>query len=668
MKQEENCKMDDYVILARNLTKKYGKVVAVDGLSLKVRRGEIFGLVGPDGAGKTTTIQMLCAILDPTSGEATVAGFDTVKESAAIGNKIGYMSEGFSLYNSLTVDENIEFSADLYKVPEEMRKERKKKLLHFSRLTPFINRRVEQLSGGMKKKLALCCTLIHSPKILFLDEPTTGVDPVSRRDFWMILYDFLKEGITIFVSTPYMDEAERFHRVALMYGGKIIREDTPAGLKEGMKGEILDIKASPQQEAVEILKRSERVTRVQVFGERLHILVEKAAEEIPLLGSTLSDRGVALEDIRRSSPTLEDVFISSVREVERTEASSSWTTEGIGHSRTLKDKEKEGADGLAITVFHLTKKFDSFTAVDDVSFAVEKGEVFGFLGPNGAGKTTVIRMLCGLLLPTAGTATVAGNDIISAHHKIKPQIGYMSQKFSLYKDLTVEENIDFYAGVYEVPKKKRPERKKWVLEMAGLKGKEGSLTKDLSGGWRQRLALGCAILHEPPVLFLDEPTSGVDPISRRYFWDLIYHLSTQGVTVFVTTHYMDEAEHCNSLGLIYQGKLIALGSPEKLRKEKLVGDLLEVECSEPIRAFEYLSGQPFSSQVALFGSKLHILVEEAAEAASLIQVALQKENITVSRIEQAPLALEDLFISLIEAENRKNYVHSSGVTAGKRMG
>ncbi|KKM10345.1 hypothetical protein SY88_14185 [Clostridiales bacterium PH28_bin88] len=642
--------MDQYAIVTDNLVKKYGKNTAVNGIRLQVKKGEIFGLVGPDGTGKTTTIQMLCGIKTPNSGSATVAGVDAVRQAERLGGKIGYMSEGFSLYGTLTVGENIDFFADLYQVPAAVRRERKARLLQFSRLARFIDRPAEKLSGGMKKKLALCCTLIYSPEVLFLDEPTTGVDPVSRRDFWKIVYDFLSEGITIFVSTPYMDEAERCDRVAMMHQGRILNCDTPRGLKATLPGDLLAITARPPRQAASVLKGHGGYTHVQLFGEDLHLVVPDAAKEQAAIREYLENRGIIVAGIRRVEPSLEDIFVSAV--------AVPALDQGLpARVKQAADETGPGLQGAtseyAVEVTGMTKRFGSFTAVNEIGFKVRKGEIFGFLGPNGSGKSTTIRMLCGLLPPTAGRATVAGFDIARQAHLLRPHIGYMSQKFSLYNDLTAEENIDFYAGVYGLKGERRGRRKQWVLKMAGLTGRERVMARDLSGGWKQRLALGCAILHEPQVLFLDEPTSGVDPVARREFWDLIYELSSQGVTVFVTTHYMDEAEHCHTLGLIYYGNLIALGSPGGLKEQNLAGELLEVETPNPLAAMDYLGKEERFSHVALFGSTLHLLVDDVETVAPEVIGLLRQGGFEVRRAEKVPLTLEDLFVALIEAEDRR---------------
>lgn len=321
---------------------------------------------------------------------------------------------------------------------------------------------------------------------------------------------------------------------------------------------------------------------------------------------------------------------------------------------TPKDQTKTpGENGFAVEVKGLTKMFGSFRAVDNISFSVRRGEVFGFLGPNGAGKSTTIRMLCGLLSPTSGSATVAGYDITDNPDAVKENIGYMSQRFSLYEDLTVDQNINFYGGIYGLEGARLKERKEWAIVMAGLKGKEKMLARALSGGWKQRLALGCSILHEPPIVFLDEPTGGVDPVSRRKFWELIYELSSHGTTVFVTTHYMDEAEHCNTIGFIYNGKLVALGSPTELKHRLDRYTVYEVHCSDPVEAMEILRQQPWTVETSIFGSAFHISVDRSDREQFMIKQTLAKNKIDVTQIEKIVPSLEDVFLHLIDAEDGK---------------
>jgi ABC-2 type transport system ATP-binding protein len=484
-------------VVARDLSKRFGDLTAVDSLSLAIAEGELFGLVGSDGAGKTTILRMLTGVMDPSSGEARILGHPSTDLRGVQGD-IGYMSQRFGLYPDLTVAENIRFYADLFGVAGEERTRRTEELLSFSALAPFTGRQAGRLSGGMKQKLGLCCALIHHPRVLFLDEPTNGVDPLSRRDFWRILADLRSGGVTILVATAYLDEAERCDRVGLLHQGRLLACDTPRNLTSGR------------------------------FSSLEELVVSSIADHFP--------------------------------------PAPGRTPSGVPRRRGLPSPTREGES--AVILNRLTKRFNDFAAVDGISLTVPRGEIFGFLGPNGAGKSTTIRMLCGILPPSSGEGSVAGFDIATEPERIKENIGYMSQRFSLYEELTVEENIAFYAGVYRLSPEKRQERSEWVIEMAGLSERRGSRAGELSGGWRQRLALGCAILHEPPIVFLDEPTSGVDPLSRRRFWEMIHSLAEGGVTLFVTTHYMDEAEYCDRLALIYRGRLVAIGTPEELKGER----------------------------------------------------------------------------------------------------
>ena len=636
------------MIVARGLRKSWGATHAVDGLELTVGRGEIFGLVGPDGAGKTTAIRLLCGILDADAGDAAVAGFDLRRESEAVKMRIGYMSQRFSLYGDLTVAENLRFFASLFRVPREERRRKQEELLEFARLGPFRDRLAQNLSGGMKQKLALACTLIHTPEVLFLDEPTTGVDPVSRRDFWKILYELLRDGVTVFVSTPYMDEAERCGRVALMDRGRVHLCDTPEALKGRMTGVLLELSATPQRLAREVLVRMPGVSGIQVFGDRLHLWLREAAVDEAAVRAHLARHGIAVADVRLVAPGLEDVFVSLLAK-----APDARQGGAVAEAASPPSLSAAGAhnDGPAVEVEGLVKRFGAFTAVDGISFTVPRGETFGFLGPNGAGKSTTIRMLCGILAPTAGRGAVAGLDIVRQSEGIKTRIGYLSQRFSLYEDLTVAENIEFYAGIYGVEPRRLAERRRWILAMANLGERAGSLTRELSTGWRQRLALGCAVVHEPQILFLDEPTSGVDPLSRRNFWDLIYTVAGEGVTVFVTTHAMDEAEHCDRLGMIYGGRLVALGSPRELKRALGEGILLEVRADPLMLALAVAGRAPGVREVAVFGSGLHVTVADAA-AAGPLREALERAGVQVSGIAPILPTLEDVFVSLVERADR----------------
>jgi ABC-2 type transport system ATP-binding protein len=634
-------------IRIENLSRSFGELAAVAELSLTVEEGEIFGLVGPDGAGKTTTMRLLAAILDPTHGDAWVAGRHVLREPEAVKDQIGYMSQRFGLYADLTVMENLDFYADIYQVPRDQRGPRAQRLLEFSNLTPFKRRRAGDLSGGMKQKLGLACALIHTPKVLLLDEPTNGVDPVSRRDFWRILYQLLREKVTIFLSTAYLDEAERCNRLALMHRGRVLASGAPQEVKQLMRGTILEVRSRQPRRTSTILRENYHGGAVNLFGDRVHVVSDAPEQTESELNGILTAAGVPPAEVRVVRPSLEDVFVSVLGKGEEDgQARTTPLTPNASPARGDGDQTTP-----AVVVDDLQRRFGTFKAVDHVSFSVARGEIFGFLGPNGAGKSTTIRMLCGILAPSGGRGTVAGFDIRTEAEEIKSHIGYMSQRFSLYADLSVEENLDFFAGIYRIPPEEKQRRKEWVIDMAGLAEHRHRLAGVLSGGWKQRLALGCAMLHRPPIIFLDEPTSGVDPLSRRRFWDLIYQMSGQGVTVFVTTHYMDEAEYCDRLGLIYRGELIALGTPESLKRDVMQDEVLEVICDRPEEAMEALGGLASLKEAALFGQALHLVAADGQRVAADVGGLLAERGFHVERVETIIPSLEDVFVSLIEARD-----------------
>jgi ABC-2 type transport system ATP-binding protein len=633
----------DAAVAARGLCRNFGELKAVDDLNLTVAPGEIYGLVGPDGAGKTTTLRMLTSILDPSAGQCQVAGFDVRLNPGGVKDNIAYMSQRFALYFDLSVKENIDFYADLYGVPHKGRQARMDELLGFSGMQQFKRRRAGQLSGGMKQKLQLVCALIHTPKVLLLDEPTNGVDPVSRRDFWRVLYRLLQQGVAILVTTAYMDEAERCHRVGLLHEGRMLVDGTPGQVREQLSDRILAVYTDQPREAAPLLRRN--LGGASVFGNSVHLVCRDTAAVEGEVRRIMGAAGIFLEKVEQIAPSLEDVFIDMVNTSGESSPDSPAVFVPVEQGRSLHGRP-------AVTVDGLTRRFGAFTAVDNVSFEVGSGEIFGFLGPNGAGKSTTIRMLCGLLAPTAGQGTVAGFDIHAAAEQIKQHIGYMSQKFSLYDDLTVEENIAFYGGIYGLGNQRLRERTHWAAEMAGLQERRRSPTRLLAGGWKQRLALACAILHEPPIVFLDEPTSGVDPVSRRRFWDLIYAMADHGVTVFVTTHYMEEAEYCGRLALIYRGRLIAMGTPAEL-KSSLAGEtLLEVRCKRHEEALEVIEGLPVVLDAALFGSGLHVRTADPRAARDAIAAALKGAGLVVEHMGAIAPTMEDVFVAMIEQQDR----------------
>jgi ABC-type multidrug transport system ATPase subunit len=548
--------MDTPAIRVEGFTKRYGKRVAADGLSLTVQAGEIYGLVGADGAGKSSLMKAVAGVLAFDAGTVEVFGtrVDSERSAEQVKRRIGFLPQGLglNLYPDLSIEENVDFFGRLRGVPAAELLERKRQLLEMTRLDSFRARPMRQLSGGMKQKLGLVCTLIHEPDLVILDEPTTGVDPVSRRDFWAILGKLLEEkGVTALVSTAYLDEADRFHRVSLFHEGKVMGEGSPAELVATVPGTLALFRAEPQAEALPRLKAAFPQTEamgawLRVFAEGLDAPRARGAVDKALAG-------IPPTDWFAREPELEDVFVAMLRQ-RGAKLESAFPADS---------RVPAASTDLAIEARGLTRLFGDFRAADTVSFSVPQGEIFGLLGANGAGKTTVIKMLTGILKPSSGEGRVAGADMRSAGLAIKERIGYMSQAFSLYHDLSVIENIRLYAGIYGLDGRQAQRRSDWVIGMAGLAGFENDAAGRLPMGLRQRLALGCALVHEPRVLFLDEPTSGVDPIGRRMFWDILFHLSRrEGVAILVTTHYMSEAEHCDHLALMYAGRVVADASPE----------------------------------------------------------------------------------------------------------
>ncbi|GKS63623.1 ABC transporter ATP-binding protein [Nitrospira sp.] len=635
----------DTIVKVSGFLKRYKKDVAVDGVELEIRRGEIYGLIGPDGSGKSSLMKAIAGVLAYDAGAVDVFGarIDSERAAERIKPNIGFLPQGLglNLYPELSIEENIDFFAQLRLVPDRDLAERKSKLLAMTRLERFRDRPMKNLSGGMKQKLGLICTLIHEPALAILDEPTTGVDPVSRRDFWSILADLLAEkGMTALISTAYMDEAARFHRLSFLSGGKVLVSGTPREVQALVPGSAVTFEATPQVEAIARLKQSFR--QVESLGSLLHVFAHTVNQSEARLQIETALGDLAPTSVRVDEPELEDVFVALLLQHGELKPASS----GLSASTTV-----HVHDGLAIEAEGLIRDFGSFRAVDQVTFQVKQGEIFGLLGANGAGKTTVIKMLNGILLPTGGTGRVAGADMRTAAGSIKERIGYMSQAFSLYLDLTVEENIRLFAGMYGLSKRAMTERYRWIITMAGLSGYESSLTGRLPMGVRQRLALGCALVHNPRVLFLDEPTSGVDPIGRRHFWEILSRLAREdGVAILITTHYMSEAEHCDNLALMYAGHIVAEGSPVDMKRqvEHEAGRLFEVVAEHPAKALVHLRQAGFHG-AALFGTKLHFFCRNPVRDRDCARHALEGSGVRVISLHERPLSLEDVFVYRVMA-------------------
>jgi ABC-2 type transport system ATP-binding protein len=627
------------------LWKRYGGLAAVRGISFEVARGEIFGLIGPDGAGKTSTFQILAGVMGASGGAAEVFG----RPPREARSDTGYLTQAFSLYPDLTVLENLRYAGDLRHVPPDDIAARGRRYLELFDLDRFGDRLAGQLSGGMKQKLSLACALVAEPRVLLLDEPTTGVDPVSRREFWDALAHLAIGGLTILVATPYLDEAERCHRLALIHQGEIRQLGTPGELRTALGLKRLEIHTGSLREAQEVLARlagpGEDIADVQRFGDHLDLLVRRPEPAREAVRRAMDAAGLGVIDVRVDQPTLENVFVTSLRALGEEPARAPFPGHGAAASR--RGQIAIGAEGL-------TKRFGTFTAVRDVSLQIRYGEVYGLLGANGAGKTTTIKMLCGLLDATAGEMQLAGERGNLRSESVRQQVGYMSQKFSLYDDLTIRENLRFFAGVYGVPAGERDEKTRWVLSFAGLEGKQDELTGRLPGGWKQRVAFGTAIMHEPSVLFLDEPTSGVDPLARRAFWRMINSLADAGTAILVTTHYLEESEQCNRLGFMAAGALVAEGTPTEIKRRQ-TGHLLEFVVDRPQDAAEVLKSEQEQWRVSLFGPRLHVIVDGDAAAGTRATVdQLERHGIRVADVHEARFSLEDVFISIVENARQRS--------------
>ena len=621
-----------------DLSKRYGALDAVRGISLDIADGEIFGLIGPDGAGKTSTFQVLAGVMEASAGSATIFG----RPAREARFQTGYLTQTFSLYPDLSVAENIRYIGDLRRVPPKEIIERGHRYLRMFDMDRFADRLAGRLSGGMKQKLALACALVPEPRVLLLDEPTTGVDPVSRREFWDTLAHLASDGLTIVVATPYLDEAERCHRVALMHQGVIQQIGTPAELRASLGAKRLELRTTDLSKAERVISEisgpNKEILDVQRFGDRLDVLADQPDRAEHILQNEMSSAGLPIGEMRVGEPTLENTFVAKLRSLGQEVPDTPFP--GRHPYGQLRGQ-------IAIGASNLTKKFGAFSAVNKVDIQVRYGEVYGLLGANGAGKTTTIKMLCGLLEPTHGDVQLAGERTLRSP-EVRQRIGYMSQKFSLYDDLSIEENLNFFAGVYGVPERERDEKRRWVLAFSGLEGKQNQITGSLPGGWKQRVAFGAAIMHEPRVLFLDEPTSGVDPLARRAFWSMINRLADSGTAILVTTHYLEESEQCNRLGLMVAGELVAQGSPSDVKSEQ-TGHLLEFVVDQPQRAADLLKKRAERWRVSLFGNRLHVITEEGAESGLRSTIrTLEANGIQVVSARQEHFSMEDVFISIVE--------------------
>ncbi|MBK9394141.1 MAG: ABC transporter ATP-binding protein [Uliginosibacterium sp.] len=541
-------------IRVEGVVKRFPGVVALDGISAEILPGRLTGLVGPDGAGKTTLMRLMAGLLRPDEGRITLLGRDTVRDQGEIAELTGYMPQRFGLYEDLSVMENLQLYAELRELPAAQHKESFERLLDFTKLGPFTKRLAGRLSGGMKQKLGLACALMARPQVLLLDEPGVGVDPVSRQDLWRMVGELTDGGMAVLWSTAYLDEAEQCESVLLLNAGRLEFAGKPEELTRRLEGRSFRIR-EPAGDRRRVLAQALDLPAISdgvIQGLSVR-LVTRAGASIDAVRPLADAAQARVESV---APRFEDAFVDLLGG-------------GPGGTSVIAELMPPVAlaNDIAVSCTNLTRRFGDFTATDRVSFEVRQGEIFGLLGPNGAGKSTTFKMLCGLLKPSAGSAHVVGLNLAKAASAAKNQLGYMAQKFSLYGLLSVRQNLEFSAGVYGLSGAQKQERIDEMIEAFELQRFLAAEPNDLSLGYKQRLALACALMHRPPVLFLDEPTSGVDPITRREFWTHINGLVRKGVTVMVTTHFMDEAEYCDRVALMYRAQLIALDTPDALKRQ-----------------------------------------------------------------------------------------------------
>lgn len=559
--------MEEVVLQARNLCKAFPPEVkggkptyALIDFDLTVKQGEMVALIGPDGAGKTTFFRLVEKLLNPTSGQILLFGKDLKDQSDEIKDKIAYMPQKFGLYEDLTIIENLNLFADLKGIPKNERKAVYDELLHMTALAPFINRPAGKLSGGMKQKLGIACSLVSKPELLILDEPTAGVDPLSRKELWDVLSKVAKDRNTsVLISTGYMDEAAKCDQIYILNEGKVLRAGTLSEL------------TSPYQDQVFYLQCPEKDTRK---------LLEKVSDSPNVIDAIPRGNGVKavfrkvltkqeiqqqfeIQDIRPLAPVLEDAFIATLKKAN--ESAKGHETFGTIDLKDLTVVKPDPSE-ILISVEDLVKKFGNFTAVDQTSFKVSRGEIFGLLGPNGAGKTTTFKMLCGLIPATSGKISVAGYNLRTARAEARKNIGYVAQFFSLYPTFTVKENLTFFGGAYGLDGSFLDSRVNEMAEQFELSSMMNVDSNKLNEGFKKRLSMAAALIHDPEILFLDEPTSSIDPLARRAFWKTINKLADIGKTIIITTHFMEEAEYCTKMAIQAAGRMLALGSPAEIKK------------------------------------------------------------------------------------------------------
>lgn len=569
------------IVIATDLNKTFkaeqkglDDVQALQGINMQIKTGQLTALVGPDGAGKTTFLRLIAGLYKPTAGSLEVLGMDVAKDPQSVQDRISYMPQKFGLYEDLSIQENLDLYADLHGVPMNVRKERFARLLKITDLARFTERPAGKLSGGMKQKLGLACTLVRSPELLLLDEPSVGVDPLSRRDLWSIIEQLVREeNLSVILSTAYMDEAERCHEVYVMLDGQVLKQGTPDELTAQAQAQTWQVKPRPDMKArvlqAHLLDNQHYIADAVPKGDVVRFITRT---ESPSLPADLLPKGVVAEP---RAAELEDAFMLLLHEAKHIQKTVlAQENLALDPSITLIENSdppqvkteqnvKQQLEKPVIVVKDLVRTFGDFTAVASTSFDVSRGEIFGLLGPNGAGKTTTFRMLCGLLPASSGMLEVAGMNLRTARAQARAKIGYVSQKFALYGNLSVLDNLKFFGGAYGLSGKQLKQQIDKALLQFELK--PHSKSGDLSNGFKQRLSMAAALLHQPEIVFLDEPTSGIDPLARRSFWYTIGELANQGMTIIVTTHFMEEAEYCDRIAIQDAGKLLAIGTPQQIR-------------------------------------------------------------------------------------------------------
>ena len=642
--------MSEVVVSARQLCKNYKGVKALDGLDLEVGRGDLFGLVGPDGAGKSTALKILAGVLKASAGEAQVFG----KSASAARALVGFVPQNCALYPELTVDESLAYEAGLHRVADDVFQKLRQKHLERMGLAQFGSRLTSKLSGGMRQNLALCCALVSQPKLILLDEPTTGLDPIARRELWQTLVALAEEGVTTIIATPFLDEAERCSRIALMYQGKIHQSGSPEELQDSLALRRLEItikSAGPDQNngkqisaLSEKIALSDNIVDIYPFGDHIEVL---AKDGPAALNQIESASGAGQLNCHESTPTMENVFVMRLRALGLKEL--------VPPAFPPVNSNSNSAATSAIRATNLVKRYGEFTAVDDLSLDIKYGEIYGLLGANGAGKTTTIKMLCGLLAPTSGQVSLAGESGSLRSRELRRKIGYMSQKFTLYDGLTVAENLEFYSAIYELPMARRKQQLDWALTTCGLAHMATSLVGSLPLGWKQRIAFGAAVMHDPQVIFLDEPTAGVDPLARRQIWRSIRDFAKRGAAILVTTHYLDEAEYCNRLCFVSASKMVTEGTPTAIKLQH-DGELFELVCdhaSQTQKAFAALATELEPWRISIFGKALHVLLDDSQADLPKVKSLLASSGLAAVELRAIKFSLEDAFIAKVQTSARK---------------